>query len=513
MAPYLSLTDQRRLRIQVPPIEVQRHVSGILGALDDKIELNRRMSKTTGQIADTIFASWFRSFEPVRAKMAETGSGLPAVFDEQFPGSFEDSDLGPIPAGWKVATLGQLFPNDPDCVLTGPFGTNLHARDYHSEGVPLILVKHVGGGGIDDVGLPLVREEKARQLARYQVRVGDIVFTRVGAVGRSAYVHDVNAGWLVSWLAISGRQGSRTRLDAGPPALPLAALPSARVHRHGRDPGSWNNQALAQYPTSARLQVCGAAAWLDGGVRRPSGRTRCPSPGSGADLGPGHQGRALVDRRESRRLSCSAGAIGWTVAHGPEIAVNGAAAERSDPGYRDVTLEGRLRRRLARLNPGLPAEAVEEAFRKLTRTTLPTLLERNRALHRMLVDGVTVEYRRSDGSVAGAQARVIDFERPSANDWLAVNQFTVIEGGHERRPDVVLFLNGLPVAVIELKNPADEAATIWSAFNQLRPTRRRSRRCSGRTRCSWCRTARRRASGRSAPAGVVQALAHDRWRR
>ena len=159
--------------------------------------------------------------------------------------------------------------------------------------------------------------------------------------------------------------------------------------------------------------------------------------------------------------------LGWTVAHGPEIAVGIPGAERSDPGYRDVTLGGRLRRTLVRLNPHLPAEAIDEAFRKLTRVALPTLLERNRAIHRMLVDGVTVEHRRADGSIAGAQARVIDFERPAANDWLAVNQFTVVEAGHERRPDVVLFLNGLPVGVIELKNPADEAATIWSAFNQL----------------------------------------------
>ena len=159
--------------------------------------------------------------------------------------------------------------------------------------------------------------------------------------------------------------------------------------------------------------------------------------------------------------------LAYDVQEGPDIAFGGPRAERSDPGYRDVILEGRLRRTLTRLNPGLPPEAVEEAFRKLTRVALPTLLERNRALHRMLVDGVTVEYRRPDGSIAGAQARVIDFDRPSANDWLAVNQFTVTEGGQERRPDVVLFLNGLPVAVFELKNPADEAATIWSAFNQL----------------------------------------------
>src|SRR5262249_5328850 len=92
---------------------------------------------------------------------------------------------------------------------------------------------------------------------------------------------------------------------------------------------------------------------------------------------------------------------------------------------------------------------------------------RNRAAHMMLINGVTVEYRRNDGSISGAQARVVDFETPENNDWLAINQFTVAEGQHTRRPDVVLFVNGLPLSVIELKNPADEKATVWSAFHQL----------------------------------------------
>ena len=129
--------------------------------------------------------------------------------------------------------------------------------------------------------------------------------------------------------------------------------------------------------------------------------------------------------------------------------------------------KGDLRQALVRLNPDLPAEALEDAYRKLTRTDAPSLVERNRAVHRMLVDGVTVEYRRADGSIAGAQAQVIDFDTPDNNDWLAVNQFTVAEGQQTRRPDVVLFVNGLPLAVIELKNPADENATIWSAYQQL----------------------------------------------
>ncbi len=157
----------------------------------------------------------------------------------------------------------------------------------------------------------------------------------------------------------------------------------------------------------------------------------------------------------------------YAVLHGPDIAVGMPAAERTDPTYRDVVLEARLRQALVLHNPDLPPDALEDAFRKLTRTDAPSLMERNHAVHRMLVDGVAVEYRRPDGSITGTQAQVIDFDTPDNNDWLAVNQFTVADGQHTRRPDVVLFVNGLPLAVIELKNPADENATVWSAYHQL----------------------------------------------
>ena len=157
--------------------------------------------------------------------------------------------------------------------------------------------------------------------------------------------------------------------------------------------------------------------------------------------------------------------LGWSVTHGPDIAPDTPGAERSD--YGAVVLERRLRDTLARLNPNLPAAAQDDAFRKLTHPDGPTLEARNRAFHRLLVDGVTVEYRTDNGTVRGAQARVIDFDTPVNNDWLAVNQFTVVENKHERRPDVVLFVNGLPLGVIELKNPADEDATIWTAWQQL----------------------------------------------
>jgi type I restriction enzyme R subunit len=158
-------------------------------------------------------------------------------------------------------------------------------------------------------------------------------------------------------------------------------------------------------------------------------------------------------------------AIGYRVSAGPEISPGEMLAERTS--YEQVVLEGRLRDAVERLNPAIPEEAREEAVRKVLRAEHPTLVANNRAFHRMLVDGVDVEYARGDGTIAGDKARLIDFDDLDANDWLAVNQFTVIDGQHNRRPDIVVFVNGLPLGVIELKNPADEDATIWKAFQQL----------------------------------------------
>ena len=157
--------------------------------------------------------------------------------------------------------------------------------------------------------------------------------------------------------------------------------------------------------------------------------------------------------------------LGWAVAHSPDVAPDALAAERTD--YGEVVLTERLRSALARLNPDLPSDAREDALRRLTRPAGATLEARNRDFHRMVVAGVTVEYVDADRGVRGAQVCVLDFDEPDANDWLAVNQFTVVENRRERRPDIVLFANGLPLAVAELKNPVDEDATVWSAFQQL----------------------------------------------
>jgi type I restriction enzyme R subunit len=159
------------------------------------------------------------------------------------------------------------------------------------------------------------------------------------------------------------------------------------------------------------------------------------------------------------------GELGYAIGHGTHLAPGEPAAERESFG--DVVLEARLREAIRRLNPAIPEEAWEEALRKVLRVGTPSLTQTNRAFHRLLRDGVPVEYPRPDGSIAGDCVRLVDFEDASGNDWLAVNQFTVIEGQQNRRPDIVIFINGLPLGLIELKNAADEDATIWSAYSQV----------------------------------------------
>ena len=156
--------------------------------------------------------------------------------------------------------------------------------------------------------------------------------------------------------------------------------------------------------------------------------------------------------------------LGYNVISGPDMPPGLHLLRES---YADVYFASTVRGALGRLNPDLPSDALDDALRKLTRPEGSTLEARNRDFHRMLVEGVTAEYRSAEGAVRGAQAWVIDFDDADRNDWIAVNQFTVTENKHERRPDVVLFINGLPLALIELKNPADEEATVWSAWQQL----------------------------------------------
>lgn len=159
------------------------------------------------------------------------------------------------------------------------------------------------------------------------------------------------------------------------------------------------------------------------------------------------------------------GDLGFSVVHGPDIAPDGPQPERLS--YGDTVLTGRLKTAIERLNPHIPLEAREDALKKVIAAERPSLIEENRRLHRAIVEGIDVEFYAEDGTIRGDSVRLVDFDKPDNNDWLGVSQFTVIEGGHTRRPDVVVFVNGLPLGVIELKNPGSEAATLAAAFNQI----------------------------------------------
>ena len=158
-------------------------------------------------------------------------------------------------------------------------------------------------------------------------------------------------------------------------------------------------------------------------------------------------------------------ALDWAVAFGPDIAPGEPAAERSD--YREVVLVGRLRAAIERLNPLLPTDAVANVVKQVLRAESQSPLAENWRTYQLLTQGVPIEYRENGGATKTVRAQLVDWSNPLANDLLAVNQFT-IKGVDERRPDVLLFVNGLPLVLLELKRPGQANATLSGAFNQLR---------------------------------------------
>lgn len=159
--------------------------------------------------------------------------------------------------------------------------------------------------------------------------------------------------------------------------------------------------------------------------------------------------------------------LGWQTAHGPDISPpDGKTPGTERDTYRDVVLGHRLAAAIAKLNPHIPPAARDDALRHVLNPNVPGLVNANRQLYRWLVDGVPVEFQK-DGETRGDRVRLADFSDVAANDWLAVNQFSIQGVKKTRRPDVVLFLNGLPIVVVELKNPGDKDADIWGAWNQL----------------------------------------------
>ena len=156
--------------------------------------------------------------------------------------------------------------------------------------------------------------------------------------------------------------------------------------------------------------------------------------------------------------------VGYQHRYGPDLAPHGAAPERS--GYRQVLLVERLHQAVAALNPTVPQAARDDAVKQVMDLGTPVLLAANRQFHRLLVTGVPVQYQR-DAETRGDFVKLVDWAEPARNEWLAVNQFSITGPHHTRRPDIVLFVNGLPLVLIELKNPADQNADVWKAFQQI----------------------------------------------
>jgi type I restriction enzyme, R subunit len=169
------------------------------------------------------------------------------------------------------------------------------------------------------------------------------------------------------------------------------------------------------------------------------------------------------DQLELETLSWLAD-VGYTHVYGPDIAPDGNEPERSN--YTQVVLVERLRQAIARLNPNVPLVAREDALQQVLNLETPVLLAANRQFHRLLINGVPVEYQKN-GETRGDFVYLVDFANPAANEWLAVNQFSIKGAKHTRRPDIILFVNGLPLVLLELKNPADLKADIWQAYQQI----------------------------------------------
>ena len=157
--------------------------------------------------------------------------------------------------------------------------------------------------------------------------------------------------------------------------------------------------------------------------------------------------------------------LGYSIEQEENIGPDGHRPERDSHDV--VVLKKRLEDAVALLNPGMPLDARQDAIRKVMQSELPSMLEENRRLHKLMTEGVDVEYYGDDGTLTAGKVSLINFERPEQNDWLVVSQFVVIAGQYNRRPDVVVFVNGLPLGVIELKAPGSGNATLVGAFNQL----------------------------------------------
>lgn len=209
----IKQSELRKVQLSLPPVDQQIAAARILMALDDRITLLRETNATLEAIAQGLFKSWFVDFDPVRAKAEGLQpEGMDATTAALFPDSFEESELGLVPKGWGMSTLGAICDSNGGVIQTGPFGSQLHASDYVAEGVPVVMPKDIANRRVDASTAAKVGLEDVQRLAKHQLRDGDIVFSRRGDVEKHALIGDTEVGWLCGTGCLLVRPGSRRRV-------------------------------------------------------------------------------------------------------------------------------------------------------------------------------------------------------------------------------------------------------------------------------------------------------------
>ena len=203
----------QQLSVPLPPLKEQQAIACILGALDDKIELNRRMNRTLEAMARALFQSWFVDFDAVRAKLALNGAegaaGLKPAIAALFPDRLVAVDGREMPEGWKLTTLGDVTAKHGGLIQTGPFGSQLHASDYVEAGIPTIMPKDISDRRVHTEKIAYIDEADAARLGRHRVAPGDIVYSRRGDVERHALIGKREQGWLCGTGCMLVRPGAR----------------------------------------------------------------------------------------------------------------------------------------------------------------------------------------------------------------------------------------------------------------------------------------------------------------
>lgn len=200
--------------VTVPPLWLQVQIAHTLNTLDDRITLLRETNATLEAIAQALFKSWFVDFDPVRAKAKGLEpEGMDAATAVLFPDSFEEFELGLVPSGWKMSTLGAICESNGGVIQTGPFGSQLHASDYVAEGVPVVMPKDISDRRVDATTAARILPEDADRLSRHQLRGGDIVFSRRGDVEKHALIGETEHGWLCGTGCLLVRPGTRRKVS------------------------------------------------------------------------------------------------------------------------------------------------------------------------------------------------------------------------------------------------------------------------------------------------------------